>query len=414
MTGEDKLEAVLSRLHKPRLSGGAYSARCPAHDDHKPSLRVSLGRFGEVLIHCGAGCTRDAVLAALSLTIEDTASGRQADREPQRRHEYHDADGKVVAVKVKWSGRGKRFAWERPDGRVGLDGLDPGLYRRPQVDAAVRAGEVVFITEGERDADTVTATGRTATTGPHGASTWRSEWNAPLTGAAVVVVADRDKCGAHHAMTVAAELAGAGCTVDALVPPAPFKDVTELVAAGGKVEDLEPLSADTDLGASKVRLTRDGRPLFAMIPAPWIDTLDPWCLRLIALLDFEQGNGKPMAGRNLVAKRLGWGNAQTSEHLDHLAAAGLIKVEQSGQRRASYRVLNPSRTLRARRSDGPPQDPSVDHPVVRPDATCGPPQDPQSRSSGLHKVFAGGEADAEALIHRKFSGATVVSERAAP
>lgn len=44
----ERLQEVLRRLNNPRPSGGAYSARCPAHNDHKPSLRLGLGRDGGV------------------------------------------------------------------------------------------------------------------------------------------------------------------------------------------------------------------------------------------------------------------------------------------------------------------------------------------------------------------------------
>ncbi|WP_421837537.1 DUF7146 domain-containing protein [Novosphingobium sp.] len=50
--------------------GGTWSrcrgmCRCPAHDDRTPSLSVTLGSRA-ILFHCFAGCTNDAVLAALA------------------------------------------------------------------------------------------------------------------------------------------------------------------------------------------------------------------------------------------------------------------------------------------------------------------------------------------------------------
>lgn len=45
---------------------GRYgSARCPAHQDRSPSLSISQGYDLRVLIRCHAGCTQDAVIAAL-------------------------------------------------------------------------------------------------------------------------------------------------------------------------------------------------------------------------------------------------------------------------------------------------------------------------------------------------------------
>jgi phage/plasmid primase-like uncharacterized protein len=45
---------------------GTYGVcRCPSHDDARPSLSVSEGRDGRVLVHCHAGCQRVKVLADL-------------------------------------------------------------------------------------------------------------------------------------------------------------------------------------------------------------------------------------------------------------------------------------------------------------------------------------------------------------
>jgi phage/plasmid primase-like uncharacterized protein len=39
--------------------------RCPAHDDKRPSLHVSEGRNGKVLVKCHAGCSQQAIIEAL-------------------------------------------------------------------------------------------------------------------------------------------------------------------------------------------------------------------------------------------------------------------------------------------------------------------------------------------------------------
>ena len=47
------------------LGGSNGMARCPAHDDCNPSLAVSEGRNGQVLIHCHAGCEQAVVIKVL-------------------------------------------------------------------------------------------------------------------------------------------------------------------------------------------------------------------------------------------------------------------------------------------------------------------------------------------------------------
>jgi hypothetical protein len=47
--------------------------RCPAHDDHGPSLHVTQAVDGRWLLHCHAGCAPSAVVAALGLSFADLA-----------------------------------------------------------------------------------------------------------------------------------------------------------------------------------------------------------------------------------------------------------------------------------------------------------------------------------------------------
>jgi len=48
-----------------RKSGGCFIARCPAHDDHNPSLTISDGHDGKVLVKCFSGCSQEKVISAL-------------------------------------------------------------------------------------------------------------------------------------------------------------------------------------------------------------------------------------------------------------------------------------------------------------------------------------------------------------
>jgi hypothetical protein len=44
--------------------GRGYMALCPAHDDHTPSLSI-IDSDDEVLVHCHAGCSQEAVIQVL-------------------------------------------------------------------------------------------------------------------------------------------------------------------------------------------------------------------------------------------------------------------------------------------------------------------------------------------------------------
>jgi len=40
-------------------------ARCPVHEDRSPSLSISTGKDGKVLVRCHAGCDQRDLIAAL-------------------------------------------------------------------------------------------------------------------------------------------------------------------------------------------------------------------------------------------------------------------------------------------------------------------------------------------------------------
>lgn len=60
MTAADLAQALGGR----RVTRG-WMARCPAHDDRKPSLSIAEGDDRSVVVKCFAGCSQDAVIAAL-------------------------------------------------------------------------------------------------------------------------------------------------------------------------------------------------------------------------------------------------------------------------------------------------------------------------------------------------------------
>ena len=67
-------DQVIERLQGVRRNGSGWLARCPAHDDHKPSLSVSVGRDGRALIKCHAGCTVEDIVRTLGLQMTDLFS----------------------------------------------------------------------------------------------------------------------------------------------------------------------------------------------------------------------------------------------------------------------------------------------------------------------------------------------------
>ena len=76
------VQTVLQRLGTWKVSGNGFVARCPAHEDTRPSLSVAEGKDGKALIYCHRGCSKEAVLARLGLTWQNLFVPRERRRAP--------------------------------------------------------------------------------------------------------------------------------------------------------------------------------------------------------------------------------------------------------------------------------------------------------------------------------------------
>ena len=68
MIGESEF---LGRFEGVEASAGGWIAKCPAHGDDNPSLSIARGEDGRWLVHCHAGCSAEAVVAAAGLRMAD-------------------------------------------------------------------------------------------------------------------------------------------------------------------------------------------------------------------------------------------------------------------------------------------------------------------------------------------------------
>ena len=158
-----------------------WMARCPAHDDAKASLSVKRGTEQPVLLHCFAECERDAILAAIGLTLADISKPRQRDSSGEWTpfgdaivvYDYTDEHGMLLFQVCRTAG--KQFPQRHPDpaARSGwawnLKGIRRVPYRLPRLIKAVADGRIVYIAEGEKDVHALEHAGAVATTNPGGA-----------------------------------------------------------------------------------------------------------------------------------------------------------------------------------------------------------------------------------------------------
>ncbi|GIG29241.1 hypothetical protein Cma02nite_18410 [Cellulomonas marina] len=289
---------------KPSRRSRDFKALCPVHDERTGSLHVTWrpdGDGGRVMLYCH-GCQADAatIAEALGLTLIDLfdnppperdgeerwrvgrgAISRRAGRRrgrlgplPRRRavpeddHEhayveqivypYLDADDVLVqevvrSVCTREGCTSKTFTQRYVDHTTGeIQAQKPAwfapvLYRLPAVQRAVSAGQAVWLLEGEKDVATAEGLGLVATTNTGGGKNFAAELAAPLAGAVVNVVLDRDGTGWARGLTVHERLTAAGAAEVHLLLPATTarkSDFTDHIAAGHSLDELVEVDVD--------------------------------------------------------------------------------------------------------------------------------------------------------------------------
>lgn len=271
-----ELEAVFSKLQSVRPAGSGFEACCPAHDDRTASLSLAVGTDGRVLLKCHAGCTTEAVLAAVGLELRDLFPPPEGPR-ISACYDYCDEAGKLIFQAVRLDP--KAFRQRRPDSTApggwkwNLGGVRRVLFLLRELLAA-DPGDPVFVCEGEKDALSLARLGLVATCNPMGAGKWRPEYSEALKGRAVVILADNDGPGRDHAAQVARSLTGVADSVGIVeLPGLPeHGDVTDWIGCGGTAEELLRLAGEApDWTPAPAGVTAPGEPPIPRRIIPYVD-----------------------------------------------------------------------------------------------------------------------------------------------
>ena len=326
-----QLEDFLRLLHVE--SGpdarGNYKCLCPAHDDHTASMSVGLGknRKGQDIIllkchqpNCGGA---PAIVRALGLRMKDltcedrppwedggaghtvqtakqTAPAKKAkpqaiadlpktekkdhgEKKLECAYAYRDEEGTLLyeALRYRYADGKKTFRQRRPDPEnpgkfiFNMEGVRLVLYRLPEVQAAIRSKEAIWIAEGEKDADNLAKIGLCGTSSPMGAGKWsKGEYAEMLRGATVYILPDNDEPGWAHARDIAQGLENIAeqCRIldlKRIWPEIPSKhDVSDLIEKLGAEEAKKQL---LQLASMQFTELSDMKALFARVPGYTIE-----------------------------------------------------------------------------------------------------------------------------------------------
>ncbi|HYY95553.1 MAG TPA: hypothetical protein VE713_13615, partial [Pyrinomonadaceae bacterium] len=198
----------LSGFDNVKRNGGGWTMRCLAHADAHNSLSVREGDDGRILVHCFAGCSTEQVCAARGIALKDLmpeTSGGGGKPRIVKVYDYTDEAGTVLYQNCRFEP--KDFRQRKPDGNGGftwkLNGVPRVPYRLPELLQSEL--EMVFLVEGEKDADNLSALGLLATS----LKNWRPEFNLYLSRfSSVVILQDHDRAGVKQASDVALVISG--------------------------------------------------------------------------------------------------------------------------------------------------------------------------------------------------------------
>jgi hypothetical protein len=226
-----------------RKCGAYWMAKCLAHDDHDPSLEIRDGN-GKPLVKCHAGCSQSDVIDALRARGLWESTGPQNPAwcdwrdgiryrtewgTPVLSYDYRDEAGQFLYSVVRFTPKNFRPGYFGASGWVWRKHPRQVLYRLPEVIEA----PIVFVTEGEKDVETLREWGFVATTNAGGAAApWLPEFTATLAGREVNIVPDNDGPGWERVKVIARALLGHAARIRVLDLPREIKDITAWFEAG--------------------------------------------------------------------------------------------------------------------------------------------------------------------------------------
>lgn len=291
-----KAEAERRGVKLAHAGGDEWKGKCPIHKDENPSFCVNVkdrvwhchgckkgGSVLDFVMQCDGLSFKDAFLklggdgnghadepfdqsrnaVADDDPPPDDASPPEAPPKIVATYSYQDANGKDLFQVCRMEPKTFRQRHAGPNGSWiwNMQGVERVLYRLPEV---ARAAEV-WITEGEKDADTLARLGFCGTCNVGGAGKWMDGYTESLAGKDVIVCGDNDKPGEEHVELVMKSIAQNVKTSRRVRIPAPHKDVSDWAAGFTANPDDATAALSAMRDAAKVYIRGVDVPILSMM-----------------------------------------------------------------------------------------------------------------------------------------------------
>ena len=308
------IDEVLQRFNRvKRLNGKSYQVECPCHPDKTQSLTIT-DKGDKIVMKCHTGiCKNKDIIAAVGLTFNDLGSSKAPaattwkedlinyeGKNIEAVYDYTDENGKYLYSKVRFQGKVIRYVtvdYSKDTYEFGKsEDIKSCMYNLPATLKAIKKGFPVYITEGEKDANTLKNLGLTATTAGS-VSDWKKSYAKYFIGAKVVILPDNDEAGLKLKDKIIKDLRPFAHSVKSVITSKADKgDVTDYIdTEKHSKEDLQNLINEVPA-----------------IVAPWIE-----------IIEKKDGTTKQRVNPGLL-------KACISEHLDYKTVKGFFYWYENG------------------------------------------------------------------------------------
>lgn len=275
---------ITKRFNKEKVQ-----AKCPAHADNNASLTISH-KGNKTVLHCHAGCTTEEVCNAVGLRIGNLFDEemqiekiKETNSNIEAVYKFTDEEGRLLYEKIRF--KGKKFSHRRYINGSIVWGMEEGIYtetfpgsneysKKDRIGAkekwfpsqehslynihnlvqAVKEEQIIFIVEGEKDADNLIKRCLVATTTSIGATKgdigrkWLKKFNTYFQNADVILIPDNDLVGKNFMDHVAGQLNGIANSVKIIELPnlSEKEDVSDWLEEGNDIYDLKDLIKKTE------------------------------------------------------------------------------------------------------------------------------------------------------------------------
>lgn len=249
---QEKYRQIFEALNYKGV-GDQVVSHCPFHQDRRRSFSINLetGLWNCKSAACGKQGNAEQFAQEMGIPFSEEKTYTKTNmnlkiKDPKIAHswDYNDEEGNLLYQVVRLApAETKEFRYRRKEGGKWVYNLQ-NCRRVPYNLPKVMDAELVYLVEGEKDADTLISRGFTATCVPFGSSGWREEYKKYFQGRRVILIPDCDEAGKKFSEKVCEDI---DATVINLKSEKKGYDISDWFEDGHTLEEFKQLRFKDDI-----------------------------------------------------------------------------------------------------------------------------------------------------------------------